>query len=152
MTKTQTTETSLQVSRVIKAPREKVYNAFLDSKMLAQWYHPGPMRTEVHKVEPQKGGDFRISMIADEGEMKGKHTAAGKFIELVPHEKIVHSWAWEGEEQAMSGTDSRVTVTLKEVAGGTEVTLLHEGLPHKQSVESHTQGWVGCLENLAAVF
>ncbi len=149
---TQTTETSLKVSRVIKAPREKVYNAFLDTEMLNKWYHPGPMRTEVHKLEPRKGGSFRLSMIADEGEMKGAHTAYGKFLELVPNEKIVHGWAWEGEEEAMSGTDSKVTVTLRDVAEGTEVTLLHEGLPHKESVESHTQGWVGCLENLASMF
>lgn len=152
MTNAQTTETSLTVSRVIKAPREKVYDAFLDRDSLTKWYHPGPMQTKVHELEPKVGGAFRISMIATEGEMAGTHTCYGRFLELDPHDRIVHTWAWEGDGEAMSGTDSKVTLTFKDMEGGTEVTLVHAGLPNKEGVESHTHGWAGLLENLAAQF
>ncbi len=140
---------ALRISRVIQAPRERVYKAFLDRESLAKWYHPGTMTTEVHTLEPREGGAFRISMTATEGEMAGTHTCVGKFLELRPHERIVHTWMWEGPGEAMSGRNSKVTLTFREVKGGTEVTLLHEGLPHKESVASHTHGWTGLLENMA---
>jgi uncharacterized protein YndB with AHSA1/START domain len=152
MTNASTTETSLQVSRVINAPREKVYNAFLDRASLTKWYHPGAMTTKVHTLEPREGGAFRISMTATEGEMAGTHTCYGTFLELRPHERIVHSWIWEGPAEVNSGRDSKVTLLFKETGGRTEVTLRHDGLPHAQGVQNHLPGWTGILENLAHAF
>lgn len=150
MSNEQATDTSLRIRRVIRAPREKVYNAFLDRASLNRWYHPGPMTTEVHELEPREGGAFRISMVATEGEMAGTHTCAGRFLELRPNQRIVQTFAWEGEGAAMTGPDSRIIVTFEDApGGGTEVTLVHEGLPGRESVESHTHGWTGTLENLA---
>lgn len=152
MSNEQTTNTSLRVRRVIRASREKVYKAFLDRASLERWYHPGPMTTEVHAIDPREGGDFRISMVATEGETAGTHTCHGRYLELRPNERIVHTFAWEGDAAGMTGADSRVTVTFADAPGGTEVTLVHEGLPDRESVESHAHGWTGTLENLAAAF
>ena len=152
MPETETTETMLRVSRVIKAPRDKVYEAFTNPKLLAKWYHPGPMTTTVHQWEPKVGATFHITMHASEGEMKGDHTARGKFTEIVPGKKLSHTWAWESPDPVMGAKGSVVTVELKDAPGGTEVTFIHEMLPGKESVENHSKGWIGCLENLAALF
>lgn len=157
MTKT-TTTTSLRVSRVIRAPREKVFAAFIDpdsaqSRRFAPNQAPGrPMRTETHVLEPRVGGRIRASMSADEGEAKGTYTSHGVFLEIVPHERIVRTFAWEdvGDEEAAGET--RVTFTFRDVPGGTEVTILHDGLPGPESVESHAEGWSEALENFAAAF
>lgn len=149
MTQAKTTNDSLQVRRVIKAPRDKVYDAFADPKKVAKWYHPGPMRTEVYTWNPKTGGDFHIAMIADAGEMAGTHVARGTFTEVVAGEKLLHTWRWDGDDPNMN-TESLVTVELRDVEGGTEVVLTHTRLPSAESVQSHTHGWTGTLENLAA--
>ena len=145
------TQTSLQVRRVINAPREKVFQAFTDPALIGRWYHPGPMRTEVRKWDATQGGTFDIAMIADEGEMAGTHEAHGTFQAVEAGRKLVHTWSWKSDDPNMNG-ESVVTVELKDADGGTEVILTHERLPNKESVESHTHGWVGCLENLVALY
>lgn len=153
----QTTDKSLSVSRVVKAPREQVYRAWLDPgsprmRQAAPNQAPGrPMEVEIHEFEPRVGGAYRISMIADEGPV-GTHTFAGKFLELVPNERIVQSHRWVSEEGGGEQPETKVTITFKDVADGTEVTIMHEGLPGKESVENHMEGWSEALENLAAAY
>lgn len=152
----QTTETSLRVSRVIKAPRRQVYRAWLDAQSpemsrFAPDQVPGkPMRVEVHELEPRVGGRYRASMIAEEGSFQGTYTAHGEYLELVPDERIVQTHFWESEEESPQGT--RVTIMFRDVEGGTEVTIVHEGLSGRESVQSHAEGWTQALENLAAAY
>lgn len=149
MTNITTEQTSLQIDRTFDAPRDKVFQAFIDPDIVAKWYHPGPMRTVVHAWEPRPGGALHIAMIADEGEMKGENVSRGTFKEVEEGRKIVHTWKWD--DMDADPNESLVTVTFEDADGGTKVTLVHEQLSGKESVESHTQGWVGCLENLATV-
>lgn len=153
MTETEITETSLRVSRVIRAPREEIYRALTDpssrhAKRFVPDQVPGkPMDLVFDRKEPaRKGGAYRVTMIAEEGPAKGEHTAYGEFIELVPNEKIVETHLWEGEPDH---GETRVTITLEEVAGGTKVTILHEGLPGWESAEGHADGFAESLANLA---
>ncbi len=158
MTNAQTTETSLRVTRVIKAPREKVYGAWMDPespemKRFAPDQAPGRrMRTELHRFEPRVGGGYRTSMIAEDGPNKGTYTAYGRYLELVPNERIVQTHAWETDDEESPSKETKVTITFRDVPDGTEVTIVHEGLPDRETVEGHVGGWTEALENFAAAF
>lgn len=157
-----TTETSVRVSRIIKAPREKVYQAFIDiNSAQANSFVPNAapgqkMRMSVSTWEPRVGGRIRASLVADAGEAEGTHTNTGEFIEILPNERIVRTFRWEGddgsEDQGGHGAETRVTFTFRDVSGGTEGTILHEGLPGPESVEGHAEGWTEALANFAAAF
>ena len=90
------------VSRVIDAPPETVYRAFLDRDALVAWLPPGSMTGVIHTFEPREGGTFRISLAypEDDTSSRGKSSARadtvrGRFVRLIPNEKIV--WATEFE-------------------------------------------------------
>lgn len=159
MTKTETSKSSLKVSRIIKAPREKLYAMFLDGQS-PEMEHFAPsqstgkrMRLKVHTLEPKVGGKWRLGMIADEGDHQGTFTAYGTYLELVSNERIVQTHAWEPDNEFEEpGQETKVTITFRDVQGGTEVTIVHEGLPGPEAVEGHLGGWTQSLENLAEVF
>lgn len=148
---------SLRVSRVIRAPRAKIYQAFLDPEAVAAWLAPDTMRGQVHTFEPREGGRFRISLTyqhPDEAQ-RGKTTSDtdtyhGRFVELVPYEKIVEAIEFESLEPGLAG-EMRMTVTLAEVAGGTEVALLYENMPASIRPEDNETGSQQALQKLAAL-
>lgn len=144
-------ETSLTIRRTIDAPVERVFAAFVDPEAIAEWYHPGPMTTQVDAWEAQPGGTLDITMIApDEMELEpddpGRYRNVGTFREVVENERIEHTWRWVGGPDE---AESLVTVTFDEAEDGTEVVLEHTKLAGRGSVEDHAEGWQGCLENLA---
>ena len=138
-------DTSLTVRRTYDAPLERVYRAFTDPDELAQWYAPGEMTTEVHTLKPEPGGTISVTMVGDDED----HTAEGTFEDVIENERLVHTWRWVGGSMDEDDEESLVTVTFEEVEAGTEVVLTHERLPNSESVRQHTEGWTGCLENLA---
>ncbi len=148
---------SMQISRVIKAPRHKVYQAFLDPQAVAAWLAPDTMRGRVHSFDPREGGQFRISLTYQNQEdtQRGKtsrdtDTYHGRFIQLVPDEKIVEAIEFESQEPQFAG-EMRMTVLLADVAGGTEVSLLYENIPTGVSLEDNEAGSRSALQKLAAL-
>ena len=129
------------LERVFDAPRGLVWKAWTDPDLLARWFAPGRMRAEVLALDVRAGGRYRIRMHDEDGET---HTVGGRFVEVAPQVRLVMTWGWEGGETQ----ESQVTVNFAPRDTGTEVRILHEGLPDKASVEAHGQGWHGCLENL----
>jgi uncharacterized protein YndB with AHSA1/START domain len=145
----------LNQTRVIRAPRQRVYEAWTNPAILKQWFgRPG--RYSPHtEVDLRVGGAYRIDMARDEtaeaapasGECAPQKVAAiGEYTKIVPNELLQFTWAadWSPTEQSL------VTVSLKDVAGGTEITILHENFATEASRDAHNQGWAGCLDNLKA--
>jgi uncharacterized protein YndB with AHSA1/START domain len=138
----------LQMKKVIKATRSQVFDAWTNPELMQQWYHPGTMQTPKAMSEPKVGGKYLVEM---KGEMKGKEvnpTATGIYKKIVPNELICFTWGWQGDPSP----ETIVTIELKEVSGGTEVTLTHERFASTEAKDSHQHGWQGCLENLAQFF
>jgi uncharacterized protein YndB with AHSA1/START domain len=141
-----TSETSLRLVRVYAAPRDRVWHVFTAPEQVARWYAPGDMKAVVHQWDVRPGGRFAIDM----GESSGTtQHAYGTFLEVVPGRRLVQTWRWRAP--VMDPVESRLVIEFKDVRGGTEVVLVHERLTDAKSVEVHTQGWVGCLDNLARV-
>lgn len=148
---------STRVSMLIKAPRQAVYEAFLDRDAVASWLPPATMRGQVHAFDPREGGTFRISFtyLSTEGSSGGKTSYAtdtfhGIFVTLVPYEKIVEVIEFESQESGFAGEMS-VTVGLVDADGGTEVTVLCEDIPNGVRPEDNETGWKSSLQKLAAL-
>ena len=139
---------SLEIKRIIKAPRDRVYAAWTDPVQLKQWFGPEKVRTHDLIAEPRAGGKFRWDLSNPEGE---KMRCLGEYRELEPDKKIVFTWQWDDDETWENHT-SVVTVELADCEGGTELRLRHELLPNEQSCEGHTEGWNSALDKLERFF
>ncbi len=142
-----------RVVRLVKAPRARVYPALIDAAAIVRWKVPRGMTAVVHHFEPRVGGTFRISLTYDGPSGVGKtagrtDTYHGRFVELVPGERVVELDEFETGDPALRG-EMKVTITLRDVEGGTEVVGIHEGLPDSVPVADNETGWRMALENLA---
>ena len=150
---------STRVSKVIKAPRELVYIAFLESDAVSSWLPPEGMRGHIHTFEPQEGGKFEMSLkYVDRLETpRGKtsddtDTFKGRFVRLLPYSEIVWAVEFQSDQPDFAG-EMTITWTLADadgVDGGTEVTALCEGIPKGIRLEDNEQGSRSSLQKLAA--
>lgn len=146
---------STKVSQHIKAPRETVYRAFVEADAIATWLAPDDMRGQVHTFDPREGGKMRMSLTyLDGGSSRGKTSAdtdtfEGRFVELLPNEKIVQIFEFESDQPEFAG-EMKITWSLVDVDGGTEVTSLCEDIPQGISLEDNETGSRSSLRKLAA--
>jgi uncharacterized protein YndB with AHSA1/START domain len=146
----------MHISRVIKAPRTKIYQAFIDPQAVAEWFAPATMHAHVHTFDPREGGEFRISLTyqnpEDAGRGKtsgGTDTYHGRFVELVPDERIVEVIEFESQDPRFAG-EMRMTVAFADVDEGTEVSLRYENVPTGIRPEDNVVGSRESLQKLAA--
>ena len=146
---------STHVRQHVNAPRAAVYGALLDAGAVAKWMVTTGMRSQVHSFDPREGGSFRISLTYDEPSRAGKTTAHtdtyhGRFVKLVPNEKVVEVIEFETTDPAMQG-EMTITLELADANGGTDVLAVHEGLPPGVPTADNETGWRMALDKLAAL-
>ena len=139
---------SLEIKRLIKAPRDKVYAAWTDPARLRQWFGPEKVETRELVADVRVGGKYRWDLKNPEGE---KLTCRGEYRELQPGKKIVFTWQWDDDEDWANQT-SIVTVELSDCEGGTELRLIHEQLPNEDSCAGHKRGWNSALDKFEKLF
>jgi len=149
--------TSTKVSRIIKAPRRAVYKACLDPASLAKWRVPENMTAHVHAFEARQGGIYRMSLTyRDPTQSPGGKTSEdtdtfqGRFVELVPDEKIVEAIEFEAHDSGFAG-EMKMTMRLADAEDGTDVTILCENLPAGIRPEDNETGTRQSLQKLAAL-
>ena len=147
MTDSETTVSAVQVNRVVKASRQRVFDAWIVPELRQQWWaaHPG-MSCPFAEIDAKVGGKYRIGMRAPDADQD--YITVGEFVEINPPSKLVFTWTWE--QPAHGGANTLVTVQFLEVEGGTEVRLTHERFTDQAHADEHNQGWNGCLDSLAA--
>ncbi|MEI8198024.1 MAG: SRPBCC domain-containing protein [Phycisphaerae bacterium] len=135
----------LRQVRVIKAPPQRVYEAWVRPELCRQWWSADVgMACGVCEIDARVGGKFRISMSA-----KGvEYISVGEYLEVQPPHKLVFTWSWEAPPGGAQNTV--VTLEFKAVPEGTELTLTHRGFGSIKSRDNHQTGWANCLANLAA--
>jgi uncharacterized protein YndB with AHSA1/START domain len=146
---------STRVARHIRAPRSAVYRALLDAGAIAKWRVPAGMSSHVHEFDAREGGSFRISLTYDAPAESGKSAAHtdtyhGRFVTLVPNEQVVEVLEFETADPELRG-EMTMTTTLTEAAGGTDVLVLHEGIPDKVPSADNETGTRMALANLAGL-
>lgn len=139
---------SLEIKRLIKAPRDRVYAAWTDPAQLKQWFGPEDVQTNDLVADVRVGGKFRWDLTNSDGE---KITCRGEFRELQPNRKIVFTWKWDDDEDWENHL-SIVTVELSDRDDGTELRLTHERLPNEASRDGHNRGWNSALDKLEKLF
>lgn len=157
MTDPSSTRASTEVTQLIRAPRQAVYHAFVDSDAVAAWQHPDNMGIQVHTFDPREGGTFRISLTyQDPADSPGGKTTDtmdtyhGRFVRLVPFTTIVEVVEFESQKPEFAG-EMRITVQLADVDGGTEVTYRCDDIPSGVRPEDNEVGSRSSLRKLAAL-
>jgi uncharacterized protein YndB with AHSA1/START domain len=135
---------TIRLHRVLRAPPERVYKAFVDADASAKWLPPNGFTCKVHHMDAKVGGTFRMSFT---NFTTGKsHTFGGEFLELTPHERIRYTDCFD--DPNLPG-EIRVTVTLKKAPLGTEINIVQEGVPAVIPAEACYLGWQDSLTQLA---
>ena len=133
---------TLTVKRTFDVARERVLAAWIDPESVAKWFAPSGLEPDGVEMDVREGGAFRIGMRAPDGSCV---YVFGEYREISPPERLVFTWRWDGDDDF---PETVVDVEFRDVAGSTEVVLIHDGLPGKESAERHEDGWVGILDKL----
>lgn len=135
---------TVKFHRVLKAPPERVYRAFLDADAMAKWLPPNGFTGKVHSMDPKVGGGYRMSFT---NFATGQaHSFGGKYLELVPDAKLRYSDAFD--DPNLPG-QMMTTIELRAVMCGTEVNIEQSGVPEMIPVEMCYLGWQESLVMLA---
>jgi uncharacterized protein YndB with AHSA1/START domain len=145
---------STQVSHHVSAPRPAIYRALLDAAAIAKWRVPAGMSSHVHEFDAREGGSFRISLSYDAPAGTGKSaprtdTYHGHFARLVPDEQVVEVLEFETADPGLRGQMTMTTTLTDAARGGTDVLVVHEGIPDKVPVADNETGTRMALANLA---
>jgi len=135
---------TVTLHRVLRAPPERVYKAFLDGDAMAKWLPPHGFTGKVHHLEAKVGGTYRMSF-TNFG-TGSSHSFGGEYLELVPNERIRHTDKFD--DPNLPG-EMQVTITLKKVSCGTELNIVQEAIPDVIPPEACTLGWQESLTLLA---
>jgi uncharacterized protein YndB with AHSA1/START domain len=137
---------TVRLHRVLRAPAERVYRAFLDADAMAKWLPPYGFTCKVHHLEAKVGGTFKMSF--SNFSSGGSHSFGGEYLELVPNERLRYTDKFD--DPNMAG-ELQVTVTLTKVSCGTEISIVQEGIPEVIPVEMCYLGWQESLAQLATL-
>ena len=135
---------TIHLHRVLRAPPERVYRAFLDPQAMAKWLPPHGFTGQVHEIDARVGGRYRMSFT----HLATGHSRSfgGSYLELVPHERVRHTDRFD--DPNLPG-EMVVTVSLRAVSCGTELTIVQEGVPEVIPAEACHLGWQESLALLA---
>jgi uncharacterized protein YndB with AHSA1/START domain len=144
----------LTQTRVIRAPRARVYEAWTNPEIIKQWFGPVGMHCTRASSDARVGGAYLMeakptpeAIAANPACADRGGAATGIYTKVVPNELLQFTWnaSWSPSELSL------VTISLKDVDGGTEITLLLENFASEQSRDGHNQGWASVLDKLAAL-
>jgi len=140
----------LEIVRVIRASRERVFNAWTRPEMIRQWFRPGSLMMAEAVMDARVGGEYRFAMTGacGEGEKEQSSAVTGRYTRVDPFDALAFTWTScrNPEEQSL------VTIELRDVEGGTEMKLTHEGFFTVESRDRHFGGWSSVVPKLAEFF
>ena len=134
---------TLEITRIFKASRDRVFSAWSTPAHLQSWWGPKGYSLPEHAFDVVEGGEWRVVMGAPSGT---SHMVSGVFKEISPTDRLVFTWGWtiDGERSH----ESTVTVTFEDVKAGTKVHLHQALLTSKEDRDGHKTGWSGTYDNL----
>lgn len=135
---------TIRLHRVLRAPPERVYRAFLEADALVKWLPPNGFTCKVHHLDARVGGKYRMSFANFSNGQS--HSFGGEYLELTPHECICKTDQFDDPNLP---SVMRVTMRLTKVTCGTELTVVQEGVPALIPAEACYLGWQESLILLA---
>lgn len=135
---------AVRLHRVLRAPAERLYRAFLDPDAMAKWLPPHGFTGKVHQMDAREGGSYKMSFTnLTTGQ---SHSFGGTYLELKPNERIRHTDIFD--DPNLPG-EMVVTVSFRPVFCGTELQVVQEGIPSAIPLEACYLGWQESLTLLA---
>jgi uncharacterized protein YndB with AHSA1/START domain len=135
---------TIRLHRVLRAKPERVYRAFLDPDAMVKWLPPNGFTGKVHMMDARVGGSYKMSFT--NFSTGRSHSFGGKYVELVPNERIRYTDAFD--DPNLPG-EIEATITFKEVSVGTELNVVQQGVPAVIPAEACHLGWQESLVLLA---
>ncbi|PLP96401.1 SRPBCC domain-containing protein [Cupriavidus pauculus] len=135
----------LEMTRQIRAPRERVFDAFTDQTALATWHCPRGMSVLEARADARVGGKYRLVIGARDGET---HRVHGEYQTLDRANFLAYTWEWEGGTELPAGMRTLIEVTLTAKDGGTHMHMRHSGFPDAATRDAHVSGWQSVFNNL----
>jgi len=135
---------TVKLHRVLKAPAERIYKAFLDPDAMAKWLPPNGFTGKVHEMDATVGGKYKMSFTNFSNGQS--HSFGGEYLELVPNKRIRNTDRFD--DPNMPG-EMITTVDLRETPVGTEIKVVQEGIPEAIPAEACYLGWQESLTLLA---
>lgn len=140
------TKPSLTLKRQLKAPPEKVYEAWTQPEQMIRWWGVTPHpKTPIAEADLRVGGRFRVQFWAPSGE---HNSVGGVYREIVPNRKLSFTWAWQSTPER----ESLVTIDIVPANDGSMLTLTHEQFADEKARDDHRTGWNRALDNLEGLF
>jgi uncharacterized protein YndB with AHSA1/START domain len=141
----------VEVRRVIRAGRQRIYEALTNPKEIQKWFGPANVSVLHAEADVREGGLYRIETTACQNANGGAETimrsrVSGEYLNVIPNLLLRFTWRseWNADEETV------VTIQLRDVENGTEVTVKHEGFTSEMSRDRHEQGWTGTMEKLSS--
>lgn len=135
---------TVRLHRVLRAPPERIYRAFLDADAMVKWLPPHGFTGKVHRLDAKVGGTYKMSFTNFSS--GNSHSFGGEYLELVPNERIRHTDKFD--DPNLPG-EMQTTISLKKVSCGTELNVVQEGIPSMIPVEACYLGWQESLTLLS---
>ena len=135
---------TVRLYRIVRAPAERIYRAFLDAGAMAKWLPPHGFTGTVHEMDARVGGRYRMSFTNFSNGQS--HAFGGTYLELVPNERLRYTAVFD--DPNLPG-QMQTTVTLRPVFCGSEMTIVQEGIPEAIPAEACYMGWQESLVLLA---
>ena len=141
---TNSNTSTIRLHRVLHAPPERIYRAFLDANAMVKWLPPNGFTGQVHQLDAKVGGTYSMSFT--NFTTQKSHSFGGEYLELTPNERIRHTDKFD--DPNLPG-EMQTTITLKPVSVGTELNIVQEGVPAVIPAEACYLGWQESLTLLA---
>ena len=136
---------TLVIRRVLDAPRDMVFAAWIDQDQATRWWGPKGFTAISYTIDARVGGAWRRVMRSPDGI---EHTACGIYREIVAPERLIFTYTWERNPN-QTGHETLVTLTLADLDGKTQLTLRQEVFETVTARDDHRAGWSGCLDRFA---
>jgi uncharacterized protein len=134
----------LRLTRLIRAPREKVFAAWITPAAISKWFGPETCRVLSAEMDVRPGGKYHLRV---HSEKTGELELKGVYREVRQPAKLVCTWNWSGNPK-LEHPESQATVEFLDRSGATEIQITHEFLPNEEMKQDHQEGWSGSLDKL----
>lgn len=143
----------LEITHVIKASRQRVFDAWTRPETIRLWFNPGTFTMIDAEIDAREGGEYRFKMNGGCGEdgqpdLSQTSSVTGRYVRVEPYDLLAFTWKRSRDPEE----ESLVTIELQDVEGGTEMKLTHERFLTADSRDRHFNGWSSVVPKLAEFF
>ena len=136
---------TLELTRFIRAPREKVFDAFVDENQLQRWHCPRGMSVHSASVDARVDGAWHVDMKTRDQQ---HHRVGGQYREIRRPQRLAYTWVWQDGAEAMAGLQTLIEIDFVSRDDGTEIRMRHSGFPADAARQGHAGGWNSVFNRL----